>query len=163
MNAVRSIKRKAERENTEDKTIRATLAQLIASHSISPQFAGPLDILCQQPIPIVQSFRLSKLVAAVDREIEPYQAAKKALCERYAKKDGEGKAIILDDKGERVEEGQSGRYDIPKETNEEFEKEHATLTETEVTLPGEKIRVAELGNITIAPACLVHLAWLIAD
>lgn len=163
MGAVRSIRRKAERENTEDKTIRATLAQLITSHSLSPKFAGPLDILCQQPIPIVTSFRLSKLVAAVDREIEPYQTAKKALCERYANKDGEGKAIILDEKGKRVEDGQPGKYDIPSKDLEAFEKEHATLTETEVTLPGEKIKVAELGNITIAPAYLVHLAWLLAD
>lgn len=163
MGAVRSIKRKAERENTEDKTIRATLAQLITSHSQSPQFAGPLDILCQQPIPIVVSLRLMRLLLAIDQEIEPYQAAKKMLCERYANKDGEGKAIILDEKGERVEDGRPGKFDIPQKDLEAFEKEHATLTETEVTLPGAKLKGAELGNITIAPAYLVHLAWLIAE
>lgn len=165
MGAVRSIRRKAEREKTEDKTIRATLGQLTASHSTSPKFAGPLDVLCQQPIPIVTSLRLSRLLLAIDREIEPYQSAKKTLCERYANKDGEGKAIILDEKGERVEDVQSGTYtyDIPSKDLEEFEKEHATLTETEVTLPGEKIKGAELGNITIAPVYLKHLAWLIAD
>lgn len=125
--------------------IAVTLGQLINS-------TQSIGALISQPMPIRTSFQLGKLVRAINLELEQYQSSRKELCERHAEKDSEGKAKMLDD-------GQ--RYDIKK--MEEFDREHQELTAVEVTIPGSRIKVSDLGTVSIAPAHLLNLEWLLVE
>lgn len=150
---VRSIQSKREQQEG----IHVSLGQLISSVSQTPQLPGALDVLCSQQIPIAASFKLSKIVKAVSAELEQYNETRKKLCERYSNKDESGKVIMIET------EGQPGRYDIPKDKLAEFEKELGELQATDVTLSGEQIKIASLGNVNLAPAYSLQLHWLLID
>jgi hypothetical protein len=152
---VRSIQREAKRDQPQA-NIRATLGELLMSQT-------PLSVLFGQQMPIGVSFKLGKIAKAVNSEMEHYNATKKTLCERYANKDEQGQPIILDKDGNRVTEGQSGEYDFPKGAMVEVEKEHTELLKTDVVIPGEQLKISDLANVTMAPAHLMSLSWLITD
>lgn len=153
---VRSLARARKLHNEKAGEIVVPLLGLINSNS-------SLAVLIGCAMPIRQSFLLAKLVKSVAAEIEQYQSANKVLCEKYANKDGEGKAVILDTEGKRVVEGQPGRYDIPEEKMVDFNREHHELIETEVSIPGVRIKVSDLNGVSIAPAHMVNLDWLIQE
>ena len=146
-----------------EESIAAKLEDLLNSLGPDPQMPGALNILCGQSLPIVLSFRLLKLVHAVNLELEQYQAARKLLCERFAKKDEEGKAIMVSHDGSPLVEGQPGKYDIPDDKMPEFNKELQTLLATEVSIPGKQIKVLELSSVRMAPAHLMALEWLVVE
>lgn len=162
---VRSMQKARERKQAQEnpQTITATLAQLLQTLGQNPGFPGALDVLYGQPIPIKTSFRLCKIALAVGEEVKRFNETKKILCERFSNKDDEGKAIMLNAENRPIKEGEAGRYDIPPDKMADFEKEYGELIATEVTIPGQQIKIADIGNVTIAPAHLMNLEWLITD
>lgn len=163
-NKVRSIARARKLHDAKTGEIQVSLNQLIFCATQTEENPFPsLGVLLSQSLPIRQAFLLGKIAKAVGGEIEQYQATRKALCERYANKDGEGKAIMLGADDKPVAEGQPGRYDIPIESMEAFNKEHAELVATEVSIPGTKIKVNDLAGVKIAPVHLISLEWLIDE
>lgn len=155
-NKVRSMQREIEKRKFRDGVIATTLGELIQSEQ-------SLGVLIDQQLPIRASFQISKIVKAASVEIAQYQESRKLLCERHSNKDEDGKAIMLGNDNNPVAEGQPGRYDIPADKMPEFEKEHAELMATEVSIPGTQVKISELGSVTIAPANLMTLDWLITE
>lgn len=153
---IRSLARARERQQLKTNEITVSLDTLLNS-------GGSLGVLMGKDIPIRQSFSLGKIVKGVNAEIEQYNESRKSLCEKYSNKDGDGKPIMIDEEGKVVAEGQPGRYDIPKDKMAEFEKEHKELTTMQVSFPGSRIKVSDLGDIKIAAAHLMNLDWLIED
>lgn len=123
----------------------------------------PLAVLCNQETPIRTSFRLGKIVKHFDSELADFYTSQKKLAERFANKDDAGIAIILNDAGKRVQEGEKGHYDIPPAERENFNKEYQELLTTKITIPGEQFRIADLGSISLAPAHVLALGWLLTD
>lgn len=160
---VRSFQRAKEKQQAKDGQITTTLAQLIHSGLQTKVNSAPalLHLLGQSEIPIKQAFLIGQIARQVFLEIEQYQATYKTLCERYAEKDADGKARMIDANGKPLAEGQPGRYDILPEKMPEFQKEHQELVSVEVSFPGQKIKVAELGDVKIAPAHTMNLDWLL--
>lgn len=154
-NKVSSIKREIEKRK-EVSCIAVSLEKLINS-------TQSLGVIIGQQIPIAISFKISKMVKAINSEIEQYTASHKILCERFANKDSEGNAIILDLNDKPVDKDQPGRYDIPENKLEEFKKENASLLSVEVNIPGNHVKVSQLGNISIEPAHLMTLDWLFTE
>lgn len=155
-NNVRALKPK------DAQSITVTLKELVECTSEIPQIPGALDVLCGQRIPAVVSFRLSKIAAAINSELKHYGEAKKALGERYADKDAQGKAVILNAAGTPSTDG-TGAYKIPPEKQSDATKELLELQATSVTIPGEMVKIGDLVNVTIAPAHLLSLSWLITE
>lgn len=114
-------------------------------------------------MPIRQSFLLGKLVRNVSSEVEQYEASRKTLCEKYANKTSDEKPRMIDSEGKEVAEGQPGRYDIPKDRMPDFDKEHADLLATEVTISGATMKINDLVGVKIAPAHMMNLDWLIEE
>lgn len=153
---VRSLEKARERQKAKDGVITVTLEQLIES-------AGAASQLLSKSIPIRTAFQLSKIAKASNVELEQYNASQNTLSERYANKDEDGKAIRLAVDGGPYVEGQSFRYDIPADKLEGFGKEMKELQSIEVEIPGQQIKVSELGDISIEPGLLMKLEWLITD
>ena len=158
-NNIRSLKRAKEKQQAKEGVIKVTLAQIIRSLGPQPEIPGAIDFLMSQALPIRTSFQLNKIAKAAIIEFQEYQAAKKTLCERLANKDKDGKAIILED----GKPSTKGEYDIPADKLVELEKEHADLIAMEVEIPGQQIKVGDLGDARIAPAHLMALEWLVID
>lgn len=156
---VRSIEKARLRQQQRDGEITVSLLRLINSNA-------SLGVLIGREMPIRQSHLLGKLARAVSLEIDQYNATHKTLCEKYANKDSDGKAVLFNAEGQPVAEAdQPGvyKYDIPKEKLEDFNRESTELNETEVSIPGVKIKVGELEGVKIAPAHMMNLDWLIEE
>lgn len=124
--------------------IQVTLGQLVLA-------MAALDVLRKQMLPIVISHRLSKIVSAVNLEIEQYNASAKTLYERYAE-------------GEPTVNGNVISYKFPLDKMEDVTKEHNELTSLEVTIPGERFHISELPNVMISEDHLSILkTWLIVE
>ena len=163
-NKIRSIAKARERQQAKSGEITVSLGRLIHCGMQTEQNPFPsLFVLVGQELPIRQSFLLGKLTKSVSAEIEQYQASRKTLCEKYSEKDGEGKARMIDAEGKPVAEGQPGNYDIPKERMDDFSKEHQELIDTEVSIPGVKIKINDLAGVKISPAHVMALEWLICE
>lgn len=164
-NKVRSIAKARERQQAKDGQITVTLARLVSSALQTKENPAPAlhHLLGQHEMPIRQSFLIGKIAKAVFEELEQYQKSYTDLYEKYAEKDDQGKARIIDAEGKQVAEGQSGRYDVSKEKQPEVQKELAELLATEVTIPGQQVKVSELQGVKIAPAYMMALDWLIGD
>jgi len=145
-NKLRSIKKGAP-ANADG--VKVTIEELLASR-------GPLQVLLTQPLPARLAFRLTKLAKAVTAELETYEETRKALCERYADKDDDGRP-------KKIGEGSEERFDIPEAKMPELEAEHKDLLQSEVTIAGQRIKLNDISGISIAPAHLISLAWLVEE
>lgn len=90
--------------------MRIKLSALINSHTA-------LSALTDQPLPARASFQLARASKAIAVELDAYEAARKALCERYGKVSTDGT-----------------KYDIAKKNQKSFDEEYAQLIATEVEL-----------------------------
>lgn len=168
----RAGKRRQAAAESKNGVIAVTLQQLLNSipQMETPHIPGALSVLISQPIPITVSFRLGKIVRAVNAELEEFQAQRTKLLERFANKDGAGKPIMLDAKGKRIvasAEGEpqapGGDYDIPSDKQAEYKKEVGDLAAVQVEIPGQQIKISDLGDIKMAAGHMMQLEWLIID
>lgn len=101
-------------------------------------------------MPTVVAYRISKLVKALSKELEEYEAQRKKLCEEYSKKDDEGKPIVKD-----------GNYDITlddlKIINEELEKLRNETIELEI----KKVTLDDINKAGLAPAELELIEFML--
>lgn len=138
-NPIRSIRRA--REQKQPETVTLKLNQVIGSQ-------GALGALLGQPLPARQAFEIGKMVRAINGELEAYETARKALCERFS--DGKMK-------------NDGKEYDIPDETLPAFQKEMSDLLDAEVHLSIKPLNLDSLNGITISPGHMMQLDWLILD
>ena len=97
-----------------------------------------LQELITQSMPINSAFKISKIQRELNNILEIFDNRKKDLFSKY----GEDNQII-------------------KENEEIYIKEYTILLEEELDLEIEKVSIDKLGNISIAPAHLTNLGWLL--
>ena len=104
-------------------------------------------------LPVKVSYKLSKLVAKLQPELDIFNKEKDKLIEKYGEKDDKGNWTIKQDS-----------ENMPK-----FVEEINELTEMEVNIdfgdgkPFEKISVADLGDVKIEAQDLLSLSYLLND
>lgn len=109
-----------------------------------------LNQLAKTKLPVSLGFRISTAINNLNPLIENYYKTRNELLKKH------GKEVIEKDKP-------TGRYDIPKEKVDEFNKELEELNDTEIDVKLPEIKLSELGNIEIEPSALVNLDWLIVE
>ena len=85
--------------------------------------------LAGQPLPAAVSFRVAKLINALNSELVTYEAERVKLCERYGELDKE-----------------NGVYKIRQ--REEFDREYASLLDMSIELAVDKVSIPDTLNIT---------------
>lgn len=83
-----------------------------------------INFLQNMKLKAAESRSRSKLVKLLSEKLKELQTDEKALLEEYAVKDEDGKAVMIDE----------NQYDIAKENEPEFGKEHVVLLNEEVTI-----------------------------
>lgn len=110
--------------------------------NISPS----LQVLTAMKLPIKPSFRISTAIAAVNAVLTTFEKSRVSLLEQY---------------GKMNEDGQS--YTILPENATKFQEEFYALLEEEVEVALPKIKLTELGDLSIEPQHLVALSEMLVD
>jgi len=113
----------------------------------------PLQRLMQQPFPGAVAFRLVRLGRQVDAELAAYQEAQRAMAQTYGERDEDGELITQP----------GGGVPIPEPQREAFAAERDELMATTVELAVDPLPVRVLNGMSISPADLLLLEWLIVD
>ena len=91
-----------------------------------------LGVIAEQKTSALFAWKLSKRVKVLADEAKAFETARIALCEKYADKDEEGKAVIVDDKFVGVD------------GNQEFMKELTDLANADVEFDIKPFDISEL-------------------
>lgn len=149
----RALAQKKEREGAPDKpvTITVKLSDLLDSTANGPM--SPFAELMRQPLPTRVMFQLSKMTAAMNKEIASYHETRKAICERHG--------TLKEDKS---------AYDIDEEKREEFDAAMKELQATEVELTAIPVTLDMLeeaqkkyGERPLSGTTMLALHWLISE
>lgn len=148
MARLKSIERQEAKERAKSLVITATVGDLVGAGMQLPYSdkPSPLDLLAAQPMSPKQSYKLSKIIKAVGAELELYNAEKLKLAEKHGKLNAE-----------------TQNYDFEPDAMKLFQEEHRELLPIEVTIPGERISLEELGNIQISAGDILRLHWLLQE
>lgn len=101
-------------------------------------------------LPIVVSFKISKALRTVDKELTAFNEVKNKRIKEL------GEEIVVDGKP-------TGNWKVKEENSEAFNKEHKELVEKEVKLELPEIKISELGDVKIEASVLMNLDWLIKE
>lgn len=87
------------------------------------------------------SFALSFNIEKLQKETERIEKERRKLCEQYAEKDGDGKALMADSviNGVKTQE-----YRMSDENRRAFEEEFDMLMDTEVEVAVRKVKMEEI-------------------
>jgi len=80
-------------------------------------------------VPVRISFRLARVLKALDENLKIYLSAKQKLIEKYCKRDEKGEPIV-----------ENNQYTIPPDNLETFQKEYFELLALEIDLGVDKIK-----------------------
>jgi len=105
-----------------------------------------LSQLATQKLSPRTSFRIASLLHNISIEMESYYKVRKGILEEYGE--------LNDDKQ---------TYKIPSENRQAVEDALNELADTTIDLPGQPISLNDLGDITISPADMLTLLWLITN
>lgn len=106
-----------------------------------------LPNVTNKELPINTSFRLLSLLKKCSEEIKILEESRIKLVKKYAEK---GK-----------EEGKEGEFKVAEENAEKFQKEFEALLSEEVKIDFKKIKIADMGDITISVNDLMFLEKII--
>lgn len=111
---------------------------------------GVLSKLNNSVLPVKTSYKLSKNIKTIDKEIVLYNEERQKLINKYAAKNEAGENKI-----------ENGAFEI--EDTENFNKDHKELLDIEVDIKVEKINIDELAksDLTITPGELSLVDYLI--
>ena len=102
--------------------------------------------LIGQPLPAPVSFRLARLVSALDPELVAFENTRTKLCEQY------GTLNTV-----------TNVYDFEPDQDKLFREEYEALVNSEVQLPGEKFQLALLSQAKLSTVDMLKLDWLISE
>jgi len=109
-----------------------------------------LEKLAQTTLPIKIAYRIGKIISQFNPELELFEEQRQKLVKQYGE--------CLDEKADR--------WEVKPELKEDFFAELDELKDAEVEVgfsddkPIKKIKVSELGDISLQPAHFVNLDWL---
>lgn len=115
-----------------------------------------LNMVAGLHLPVKTSFALGKLMRVAAASGQDYETARNKLIEKHAKKDEAGKFLELKDGAGKV-------IGTQLEDKDAFESEIKELQAIEIELPGEQIRLEDLGNVNLPAKALAHLHWLFKE
>lgn len=115
-----------------------------------------LNMIAGLHLPVKTSFGLSKIVRAAKTAHEDYESLRLKLVNHHGKKDDQGKLI-------ETRNPQNGQPEATIENKEAFDKDLKELHALPVEIPGEQIKLADLGNVNLPANALAPLHWLIAE
>ena len=120
------------------------------SNAILVNSINVLSKLNNSILPVKTSYKLSKNIKTIDKEIVLYNEERQKLINKYATKNEAGENKI-----------ENGSFEI--EDIENFNKEHKELLDIEVDIKIEKINIDELAksDLTITPGELFLVDYLI--
>jgi len=110
-----------------------------------------LNKLIDKEIPIKTSYKLSKLTKKIIDEYSIYEENRMKLINKYAEKDVDNNIIINKKDNSTTMIG---------ENKINFNKEFTELINIEMELEFEKIKLDDLGEISISPRDLLYLNFL---
>ena len=110
-----------------------------------------LNKLIDKEIPIKTSYKLSKLTKKIIDEYSIYEENRMKLINKYAEKDVDNNIIINKKDNSTTMIG---------ENKINFNKEFTELINIEMELEFEKIKLDDLGEISISPRNLLYLNFL---
>jgi len=116
---------------------------------ITPMLMALSGIL-EKELPAKTAYWLARAQKGLVSEFEPFEAARKKLVNRYAKKDETGEAIVDGDH-------------FVVEDMDALNAEFAELSDQEVEIKYNPISIEQLGDINIKPVDVLRLGRLIKD
>lgn len=111
-----------------------------------------LGELQRTQIPAVLSFRLAKIIMAVDPMVKAINLTRTKLLDAHAEKGDDGKPV--------TEEDGQGNIMVKLAAPEVFQKELDALLDAENELPFERVVVSELDGLNVTPLVFIKLDWL---
>lgn len=100
-------------------------------------------------MPIVPSYKAAKIFKCINEELVTIENKRRDLVKKY---------------GEPVEGSDTGDIRVKQESMEDFNKEFKELTDIDVTLNVDIIRISEFGDkVTLSPRILVELEDFIRE
>jgi len=109
-----------------------------------------LSEMLEKELPAKTAYWLARAQKGLVSEFEPFEAARKKLVNRYAKKDETGEAIVDGDH-------------FVVEDMDALNAESEELSDQEVEIKYNPISIEQLGDINIKPVDVLRLGRLIKD
>lgn len=116
--------------------------------------SGLIEIL-KIELPVKPSYWLARIANKVNSEQKAFETARMNLVKKHAKKDKKGEPLVIKDKDGKPTQN----YDVPDV--EAFNKEFVELTEQEIEINVDPIKLEALGDIKIKPVILAKLEKII--
>lgn len=110
-----------------------------------------LKTLSRLKLPIVLSFKVSKVIKEVDKELQSFDEVKRKRVEELGEE-------VKDEKG-----NPTGNFTVTPKNMKAWTKEYKALLENEVELKISKIKISELTEEKIEPFVFAQLDWLIQE
>jgi hypothetical protein len=104
-------------------------------------------------IPIIMSYKLSKLIKQIEDEYKNYTTQRNKIIEKYGERDDKNKIIITDNKSIKIKPG----------TIENCTKDLEELNSIEFKIDFTPISIGLLGNIEVKPQDLFVLNQFFTD
>ena len=112
-----------------------------------------LQALSNQPMPVKDSFKVMRILMALEKEYELIEKTRIECIEKYAEKDGNGQ-IKVDEKGQAI---------LQSEKIDEFDKEFNTFLTTSIAVLCDKININLLENFSLTPNELMNISAFIEE
>jgi len=110
-------------------------------------------------LPSKTAYWFKRFMDVIVREIKVHEKFRLSLAVEYAKKDKDGKPLFKKDKkGKQLNE-----YDLTQKNFIEFAKEYDKLSQQEIYVPFEPIKLEQFGDTKITPDLLYKLGKLIKE
>jgi len=116
--------------------------------------SGLIEIL-QIELPVKPSYWLARIGNKINSEQKVFETARMNLIKKHAKKDKDGKPLVIKDRDGKP----TNNFDVPD--IEAFNKDFEELTEQEIEINIDPIKLEALGNIKIKPVILAKLEKII--
>lgn len=127
--------------------IKLTNAQVLES-------TGALATLGQVKLPAKAAYAVAKAASKLGELEKSIRTVQRGLWDKYGDKDEAGKLKV----------GEGGQITVPAAKSAEFVKELNDLLEIPNEVSGLRlVTLDELGDVSVEPAALVPLGWLIKD
>lgn len=114
-----------------------------------------LSKIAKSELPIVLSYKIAKIIRALNAEIPAVDSANKELLSRYGKLDKDGRYIYHAD----------GTLDVEQALQEDYDREFKELMDTCITIPCEKISIdaLERNGIRLSPIEVMTIEGLLME
>ena len=119
---------------------------------VGPRVQG-LQNLFRRELPARAAFRLGKIMKPLSEEAKAYEEARMDLVKKYSDKDKQGNPATKD-----------GVYQFSPKNKAVFDKEHAELFETEITVEAAPIHIDDFKDVAVSASELLLLGdFLVED